>query len=151
MPFWSQKTSPRFREWIEIWRRRSVKRVLWEISQNSQENTYLRISALIKLQAQAWNFIKKETLAQVFSCEFCEISKNIFSYKTPLVAASGYAWGGYFARNSLSDWLNVKRHSSVMRCTIWYQLYNFKIVKNIHERVLLLVKLQTKSLQLYQQ
>ena len=23
-------------------------------------------------------FIKKETLAQVFSCEFCEISKNIF-------------------------------------------------------------------------
>ena len=28
------------------------------------------------------NFIKKETLAQVFSCEFCEISKNIFSYRT---------------------------------------------------------------------
>ena len=26
----------------------------------------------------ACNFIKKETLAQVFSCEFCEISKNIF-------------------------------------------------------------------------
>ena len=24
------------------------------------------------------NFIKKETLAQVFSCEFFEISKNIF-------------------------------------------------------------------------
>ena len=27
--------------------------------------------------------IKKETLAQVFSCEFCEISKNNFSYRTP--------------------------------------------------------------------
>ena len=26
----------------------------------------------------AGNFIKKESLAQVFSCEFCEISKNIF-------------------------------------------------------------------------
>ena len=25
------------------------------------------------------NFIKKEILAQVFSCEFCEISKNTFS------------------------------------------------------------------------
>ena len=25
-----------------------------------------------------FNFIKKETLAQVFSCEFCKISKNIF-------------------------------------------------------------------------
>ena len=32
----------------------------------------------IKLQAEACIFIKKETLAQVFSCEFCEISKNIF-------------------------------------------------------------------------
>ena len=27
------------------------------------------------------NFIKKETLAQVFSCEFCGISKNIFCAK----------------------------------------------------------------------
>ena len=32
--------------------------------------------------------IKKETLAQLFSCEFCEISKNTFSYRTPLVSAS---------------------------------------------------------------
>ena len=30
------------------------------------------------LQTEACNFIKKETLAQVFSCEFCEISKNTF-------------------------------------------------------------------------
>ena len=34
------------------------------------------------------NFIKEETLAQVFSCEFCEISKNTFFYRTPPVAAS---------------------------------------------------------------
>ena len=27
---------------------------------------------------QACNFIKKETLGQVFSCEFCESFKNIF-------------------------------------------------------------------------
>ena len=31
----------------------------------------------------------KETLAQVFSCEFCKISKKSFSYRTPPVAASG--------------------------------------------------------------
>ena len=37
---------------------------------------------------QACNFIEKETLAQLFSCEFCEISKNTFFYRTPLVAAS---------------------------------------------------------------
>ena len=28
-------------------------------------------------------------LAQVFPCEFCEISKKTFSYRTPPVAASG--------------------------------------------------------------
>ena len=36
---------------------------------------------LIKLQASAFNFIKKETLAQVSACEFCEIFKN--TYFTP--------------------------------------------------------------------
>ena len=59
-------------------RRCSVKKLLLEISQNSQEN-----------KPEACNFIKKDTLAQVFSCEFCEISKNTFFYRTPLVAASG--------------------------------------------------------------
>ena len=49
-----------------------------EISQNSQENTCARVSLLIKLQASACNFIKKETLTKVFSSEFYEISKNTF-------------------------------------------------------------------------
>ena len=40
------------------------------------------------MKAWACNFIKGETLAQVFSCEFCEISKNTFFYRAPLVAAS---------------------------------------------------------------
>ena len=35
-----------------------------------------------KVADQACNFIKIETLAQVFSCEFCEIFKNNFFYKT---------------------------------------------------------------------
>ena len=38
-----------------------------------------------------YNFIK-ETLAQVFTFEFCEISKNTFSYRTPLMAASEEFW-----------------------------------------------------------
>ena len=67
--------------------RYSVKKMFLEISQNSQQNTCARVS-LSKLQAEACNFIKKETLAQVFSSEFCEVSKNTFSYGTPLVAAS---------------------------------------------------------------
>ena len=41
---------------------------------------------------KACNFIKKETLAQVFLYEFCEISKNTFSNRTPLVAASRWRY-----------------------------------------------------------
>ena len=44
--------------------------------------------SLFFLQAWACNFIKKETLAQMFSSEFCKISKDTFSYRTPAVAAS---------------------------------------------------------------
>ena len=36
------------------------------------------------LRPKACNFIKKETLAQVFSYEFCEISKSTYFYRTPL-------------------------------------------------------------------
>ena len=43
-----------------------MKKVLLEISQNSQEDTCAKV------------FIKKETLAQVFFYEFCEITKNTF-------------------------------------------------------------------------
>ena len=47
-------------------------KVFLENSQNSQESTCARVSFLIKI------FIKKETLAQLFSCEFYEIPKNTF-------------------------------------------------------------------------
>ena len=50
------------------------KKMFLKISQNSQENTCA--------------FIKKETLAQVFSCEFCQISKNNFFTEHLWTAAS---------------------------------------------------------------
>ena len=53
------------------------------MSQKSQENTCASVSFL--------NFIKKETLTQVFSCEFCEIFENNFFYRTPSEAASGFS------------------------------------------------------------
>ena len=85
----------------------SVKTVFLEISQNSQENTCARVSFLIKLQA-ACNFIKKETLAQVFSCEFYEISKNTFSYRTPpntfvIFCCNGYSCVRKFPVKILCD------------------------------------------------
>ena len=55
----------------------SVKKVFLGILQNSQENTCVRV-----------NFIKKETLAQVSSCEFCKIYKNTFFHRTLPMAAS---------------------------------------------------------------
>ena len=41
--------------------------------------------------AEAYDFIKKETLAQMFPCEFCKISRNSFSYRTPPMAASSFS------------------------------------------------------------
>ena len=46
-----------------------------KISQNSQENTCARVSFLIKLRTLG---SAQVTMAQVFSCEFFEISKNTF-------------------------------------------------------------------------
>ena len=53
-------------------------KVFLQILQNLQENTCAKVSFLIKLQAEECNFIKKTTLAQEFSCEFCEIYENTF-------------------------------------------------------------------------
>ena len=54
------------------------------VKKSKQKTKYI-----IKITFEGWafNFIKKETLAQVFSCEFCKISKNTFFNRTPLVAA----------------------------------------------------------------
>ena len=56
------------------------KKVFLKISQNSQENPCARVSFLIKNFKKLFNIklYLKETLAQVFSCEFCEIFKNTF-------------------------------------------------------------------------
>ena len=49
----------------------------------------LQIGAIISNWCRtACNFIEEETLAQVFSCEFCKISKKTFSYRTTSEAAS---------------------------------------------------------------
>ena len=53
-------------------------KVFLEILQNSQENTCARVSFLMKLQASGQQ-------------KNCEISKNTFSYRTTLVAASVFS------------------------------------------------------------
>ena len=107
-------------------KRCSVKKVFLEISQNSLENICARVSFLIKLQAEAGNFIKKETLAQVFSYEFCEFSKNTFSYRTPPVAASVGPWWEFWTAR---EWRKKDRllpmvgilyiDSAESQCVVW--------------------------------
>ena len=65
-----------------------MKKVFLEISQNSQKNTCARDYFLIKLQAT----LLKKSLARLFSCEFCEISKNTYFHRTPpLLYVNDYA------------------------------------------------------------
>ena len=60
---------------------------------SSQQTKHLCQSLFSNKVAGLWlmacNFIKKETLALVFSCEFCEISKNTFFKERLWTTASG--------------------------------------------------------------
>ena len=67
----------------------SIKKVFLEILQNSQEKTRARVSFYRNCWPQVCDCIKKETLTQVFSCEFCEISKNNFFTEHVWMTASG--------------------------------------------------------------
>ena len=61
-----------------------------KISQNLQENTCAKVSFLTRLQAEAFNFIKKKK-SGLFFCEFCEIFRNTFFFSEHLwVTASNY-------------------------------------------------------------
>ena len=56
---------------------------------SSRHDVFCKKGVLRNLTKFTWKHLGKETLAQVFSCDFCEISKNTFSYRTPPVAAAG--------------------------------------------------------------
>ena len=74
---------------------------------------------------------------------FQEVSpwKACQKFKTISSITYKYASQSYFTL--LHGVPSLSRQStSVMFCAIWYHLYNLKNVKNIHEEVLLLVKLQ---------
>ena len=66
---------------------------------------------------EVWHFIKKETLAEVFSCEFCETIKNTYFYRTPLVAASLTNFPYMSKRQSTLFSINLVRR------TIWDKVF----------------------------
>ena len=59
------------------------KKVFLKISQNSQENTCVRVSFLIKLQALACNYIKKKDWHRCFLSYFARLLREPFLQNTP--------------------------------------------------------------------
>ena len=74
--------------------------VFLEISQNSQENTWAR-DPFLKLQALI------ETLAQAFSCEFSEISKNAFLTEHVWATVSIFLNPASVLLNFLMNWASA--------------------------------------------
>ena len=56
----------------------------WKLRQFKVTEVVAREKAFLEISYNS----QENTLAQVFSCEFCENSNNTFYYRTPLVAAS---------------------------------------------------------------
>ena len=86
----------------------------------------------VRLYCKACNFIKKETPKQVLSCEYCEIFKNSFFYRTPPVAPSKirqfctlylcYAFFSkpfkvFFPAAKIYNFKNITNHNKI--CLLW--------------------------------
>ena len=82
--------------------------------------------------------LKRDTLAQVFSCEFCKIYKNTFFYRKPLVAASVFKQFKWNYRLSLKfrEYLQLKvvtaMHLLTMAIHEFIYRLNWRITKSYH-------------------
>ena len=85
-------------QWEAVVQRCSLKKMFLENSQKFTGKHQCQSLFFNRVAGLGCNFIRKETLAQVFSCEICEFSKNIFLHKTPPVAVSDQ-WNGIFLFN----------------------------------------------------
>ena len=74
--------------------------------------------------------LKKETLAQVFSCEFCEIFKNTFFYRTPPVAASEMQKQRQWLATAVNDIWVIWCNQIFIQDTINYLRGSFFFAKN---------------------
>ena len=68
----------------------SVLTIHIHINQKVSKFTFSLLRKILRHRCfpEVCNIIKKGTLTQGFSCEFCEIYKNTFCYRTPPVATS---------------------------------------------------------------
>ena len=128
--------------------------MLLEILQNSYENTcawvffLIKLLAFIKKETLACNFIKKESLAQVFFLKFCEILMNTFSYRTPVVAASDFYAVNVFYTSLALFWIFFNCHVAALSETS--VLIEVRILLHLHNSSTMLIpKLQTKAFVYY--
>ena len=94
-------------------------------------------------------FIKKETLTQMFSCEFCEIFKNTIFYKTPLVTASVFdplVPGVYYKKVSNSALRKIPKLNLISSCENFVERHSFSSVSGESFETLRKLCLSTKFL-----
>ena len=83
-----------------------------------------------------------KTLAQVYSCEFCEISNNTFLTEHVWVTASTHCISKTFTEQFLSTWISfrsIHRMCSIKKVLLksFATFFRTPILKNICERLLL--------------
>ena len=97
----------------------------FSLSRSSRLELFLKV-----LENSQYNTINKETLAQVFSCEFCDIFKNTFLYRKPPVASSMYRLLKHETRsiynkdrvNIQNLSLNMQKHQQYMK-SIYFRFH----------------------------
>ena len=97
------------------------KGVLWNFAKFTEKHLYQSFF-FNKVADLRCATLLKETLAQVFFSDFCEISKNTFSYKTPPVAAS-VSFKNEINKNTLTGPADCKK-------TTWHHAHIYHYVQN---------------------
>ena len=118
-------------------KRCSVRKVFLEISQHLQENTCARVSL------KACNFLKKETLAQVFSCKCYVISKDTFFTEHPRTTATVLCvilllMVNFWVSNLKNTFILVtlqkqspKRCSTLLKKRLWHRCFPVDFAKSL--------------------
>ena len=87
----------------------------------------LFLNKVAGLRLDASNFIKKETLAQVFSCEFCEIFKNTyFTEHLRMTASGGGMWWNHFVVSTGKNCASLSKVLLKFQTNFLHVLWNLR-------------------------
>ena len=109
-------------------RRCSVKKLFLKISQNFAGKHLCQSLSLNKVTC---NFTKKESLAQVFFCQFCEVFKNRFFYRSLQVVASVISTRSIWKIRFFPDYLEKIFGSDLTSCMQKQPFFKIDILRNL--------------------